>query len=156
MAQGKYSKARKGIFTPKNPQKYSGNVANIVYRSGLELKLFNYLDSRHDVISWVSEEDPVIYFNPVKQRAARYFYDVKCVFRGKNGKQSTVLIEVKSKSETKAPVKKKINRRYVESVITWTINVAKWKAATAYCQERGWYFRIMTEDQLNFKAMNSA
>jgi hypothetical protein len=35
--------------------------------------------------------------------------------------------------------------------MTWGVNEAKWKAATAYCEERGWKFKIFTEKELGLK-----
>jgi hypothetical protein len=44
----------KGKFKPKNPQKYKGNVTNIIYRSSWELRLMSYLDNHKNIISWGS------------------------------------------------------------------------------------------------------
>ena len=40
-------------------------------------------------------------------------------------------------------------KQYITEVTTWGVNQAKWKAATEYCLDRGWEFKILTEDDLN-------
>ena len=37
------------------------------------------------------------------------------------------------------------------SVQTWVVNQAKWKAAKEFCADRGYEFKIMTEDDLGIK-----
>jgi hypothetical protein len=32
--------------------------------------------------------------------------------------------------------------------MTWGVNEAKWKAADAYCKDRGWKFVVVTEKDL--------
>ena len=31
---------------------------------------------------------------------------------------------------------------------TWGVNTAKWKAATEYAENKGWKFKIMTDETL--------
>ena len=58
-------------------------------------------------------------------------------------------IEVKPKKQTMEPEKKKrVTKQYIQEVVTWGVNQAKWKAATEYCLDRGWQFMLMTEDHL--------
>ena len=65
----------KGMFKPKNPQKYRGDPTNIIYRSSFELKLMVYLDQHPEVISWGSEEIIIPYKSPIDNRYHRYFVD---------------------------------------------------------------------------------
>ena len=46
----------KGRFRPRNPEKYRGDPSNIWFRSSWERDMMNWLDTRTDVISWMSEE----------------------------------------------------------------------------------------------------
>jgi hypothetical protein len=49
------------------------------------------------------------------------------------------------------PVKKKrITKQYIQEVATYGINQAKWKAATEFCLDRGWEFKVLTEEHLGF------
>jgi hypothetical protein len=59
---------------------------------------------------------------------------------------------VKPSSQTTPPkVGQKPTRRYINEIVTWGINEAKWKAAKEYCLDRGWGFQIITEKDLNIK-----
>lgn len=48
--------AKSGRFYPKNPQKYSGDPNNIIYRSLLERNLMSYFDKNPNILKWASEE----------------------------------------------------------------------------------------------------
>ena len=144
--------AIKGFFKPKNPQKYKGNPTNIVYRSGWELKLMLYLDSRKDVVSWASEEIIIPYRSPIDGKIHRYYPDFIVTKINSNGKKETTLIEVKPKKQTVPPEpKSKVNKKYLAEVATWGVNEAKWKAANEYCKDRGWSFQIFTEKELGIR-----
>lgn len=144
--------AYQGYFKPQNPQKYKGDPANIIYRSGWELKLMSYLDKHQDVIQWQSEEFFIPYRSPVDGRVHRYFPDFLVKKKNPNGIIETVLIEVKPEAQTKPPVKQsKVTKKYINEVFTWGVNEAKWEAADKYCKDRGWTFQIFTEKHLNIK-----
>ena len=140
-------KTYKGQFKPKNPHKYIGNLSNIIYRSGWELKYMIYLDNHPDILQWNSEEIVIPYRSPVDGRMHRYFPD----FLVKT-KVVTMIIEIKPKKQTIPPKKpKKVSRQYLNEVMTWGVNEAKWKAAEEYCKDRQWQFRVFTEDHLGIK-----
>ena len=144
-------KYNQGFFKPKHPEKYKGDPTNIVYRSGWELRLMSYFDVHSDVIWWSSEERIIPYRSPVDNRVHRYFPDFLVYLKTRNGKNETVLIEVKPKAQTQPPKAKaagKNSKRYLTEVMTWGVNEAKWKAAEDYCKDRGWRFMIMTEDHI--------
>lgn len=145
--------AIKGFFKPKHPEKYKGDPTNIVYRSGYELKLMLYLDSRKDVISWGSEEVIVPYRSPIDGKIHRYFPDFIVTKINKDGKKETALIEVKPYSQTIPPQKegKKTDKRFLAEVMEWGKNDAKWKAAREFCKDRNWSFHIFTEKELGIK-----
>jgi hypothetical protein len=44
-----------------------------------------------------------------------------------------------------------VTKRYLTEVKTWGVNQAKWKAANEFCKDRGWKFKIVTEDDLGIK-----
>lgn len=145
-------KYKQGLFKPLNPQKYKGDPTNIVYRSGYELKLMQYLDRHPQIISWSSEETVIPYRSPIDNRMHRYFMDFKITKINTDGTRETILIEVKPKVQTQPPkVQSKVTKRYLTEVHNWGINSAKWEAAEKYCRERGWKFMIMHEDHLGIK-----
>lgn len=141
--------AYSGRFTPKNPQKYVGNHRNIIYRSSWEARVMTWLDKSPDIISWASEELVIPYISPVDGKAHRYFPDFLVKVRDKQGSFNTLLIEVKPKRQATEPVKKsRITKQYIREVVTYSVNQAKWKAANEYCLDRGWEFKILTEQDL--------
>lgn len=143
--------AYSGKFTPKNPQKYVGDYTNIIYRSSWEAIVMNWLDKEPSIISWASEELVIPYVSPVDGKRHRYFPDFLVKVKTKDGKQKTMLIEIKPKKQAMEPVKKKrITKQYIQEVATYGINQAKWKAATEFCLDRGWEFKVLTEEHLGF------
>ena len=145
-------KTYKGRFSPKNPAKYKGDPTNIIFRSLWERKLMVHLDENQSVIQWSSEEIAIPYRSPLDNRIHRYFPDFYVKAIDGNGMLKEMLLEVKPKKETKEPTKKKrITKQYITEVTTWGKNQAKWAAAREYCEDRGWEFRLMTEDHLGIK-----
>jgi hypothetical protein len=141
----------KGKFTPINPQKYKGDPTNIIYRSSWEKRVMLWLDKHSQVISWSSEEIVVPYKSPADGRFHRYFVDFYAQIRDKNGKLNSYLLEIKPKKQATEPqIKSRITKQYINEVVTYAINQAKWKAASEFCKDRGWEFKVLTEDHLNF------
>jgi hypothetical protein len=141
--------AYSGKFKPQNPNKYIGDHTKIIYRSSWECKVMSWLDKNPDIVSWASEELIIQYISPIDGKWHRYFPDFLVKSKTKDGSFKTIIIEVKPKKQTKEPEKKKrITKQYITEVTTWGVNQAKWKAAEAYCRERNWEFRLMTEDDI--------
>jgi hypothetical protein len=144
--------AYKGFIKPLNPSKYKGDPTKIVYRSRWECVYMSRLDKDPSVIEWSSEEVVIPYRSPIDNRMHRYFVDFYVKKKLANGKTASALIEIKPKKETRPPeVINKPNKRYINEVMTWGVNSAKWKAATEFCKDRGWAFEILTEDHLGLK-----
>jgi hypothetical protein len=138
-----------GTYTPINPQKYKGDYKNITYRSSWEKKVMLWLDKNPSIISWSSEEIIVPYKSPVDGKWHRYFVDFYVQVKDVNGNLKSFLWEVKPKKQATEPQKKKrITKQYVNEVVTWSVNQAKWKYAEEFCKDRGWEFKILTEDHL--------
>lgn len=144
----KMPKYHQGFFKPKNPTKYKGDPTSIVYRSGWELRLMSHFDMHSDVIWWSSEEKIIPYRSPADNKIHRYFPDFLIHIKTKEGKNETVLVEVKPKVQTQPPKQKERSKRYLTEVVTWGVNQAKWKAAEEFCKDRGWRFMVMTEDHI--------
>lgn len=144
--------AYKGKFSPKNPKKYKGDPTNIIYRSLWELRVMKYLDDNPAVLEWSSEEIAIPYICPTDNRWHRYFPDFVVKARKADGGVQTMILEVKPKKETKEPkVSSRKTKKYITEVMTWGKNQAKWKAATEYCADRNWQFKLITEDHLGIK-----
>lgn len=142
----------KGKFVPKNPQKYKGDVTNIVYRSSWELRCMRRFDGDPNILEWNSEDVIVQYVSPLDGKVHRYFVDFTIKMRDRAGNISVHMLEVKPKAQTIPPVvqpyKKKPSKKYITEVSRWGVNEAKWNAARAFCAKRGWQFHVITEEDL--------
>ena len=108
-----------------------------------------HLDTNPSVVKWSNEEIVIPYLSPVDNRWHRYFPDFFVQVKNKQGILEAMILEVKPKSQAKPPVKKsKITKRYINEVMTWGVNEAKWKASVEYCKDRNWQFKVITEDDL--------
>jgi hypothetical protein len=140
---------KQGLFKPNHPEKYIGDPKNIVYRSGWELRVMQSLDSNTNIKRWASEEIAIPYISPIDNRPHRYFVDFYVEAIGRDGETKKMLLEVKPKAQTQEPKRPKRNtKRYISEVMTYGINQAKWKAAEDFCLDRGWEFRLITEQEL--------
>ena len=64
---------------------------------------------------------------------------------------SSALTPPKAIKENRDSLINKPNKRYINEVMTWGVNEAKWRAAAVYCNDRGWKFDILTEKELGIK-----
>jgi len=142
------SKYHQGIFTPKNPEKYIGNVNKIFYRSSWERSVFYRMDQDPGIIKWASEEFGVPYLSPVDYRTHIYYPDLYL----ENIHGEKFVLEIKPDIQTRPPAKRSRNtKRYITEVKTFAINTSKWNAAEKFCKERGWQFKVVTEKELGIK-----
>ena len=146
--------AYKGVFKPKNPHKYKGEVSNIIYRSSWELRFMSYCDTHPQIIKWSSEEISINYLSPKTRKFQRYFPDFLIQVKNKNNSIDTILIEIKPFHETQPPTnrtakKAKSRGRLLKESITFAVNQAKWAAATEWCRKRNIQFKVLTEKELN-------
>lgn len=147
------SKYNQGKFRPRNPQKYGGDVSNIVYRSSYELKFMQYCDLTESVNSWKSEEFWIPYRSPLDGKTHRYFPDFFLKYKDKDGKTRNMVVEVKPAKDLKEPQTNPARRTksWAYSVKMWAINQAKWEAAKEWCADHNYEFRIFTEKQLGIQ-----
>lgn len=140
---------KQGFFKPKNPSKYIGDPTNIVYRSGWEKRVMDWCDTNSNVIRWGSEEIVIPYVSPVDGRVHRYFTDFYVEAVGRDGGVRKMILEVKPAAQTQPPAQpKRKTKRYISEVVTYGVNQAKWKAAKEYCDDKGWEFSVITEQDL--------
>ena len=137
--------AYKGKFTPKHPEKYVGDVKNIVYRSLWERNTFRWIDANTSIEYWAAESVIVPYVCETDKKVHRYYMDLW--FRTRDGKN--YMIEIKPKKQTQPPkTPKRKTRRYIKESLTYVKNQSKWKAASEFALDRGWTFEVWTEDTL--------
>ena len=138
-------KSYKGIYRPTNPKKYVGDPNRIVYRSLLERRFMLYCDRNKDIIAWASEEVPIKYYSPLDKRVHRYFPDF--IVKTSTGKKYIIEIKPYKQCFQPKPPKKK-TKAFMRESFEYIKNQAKWKAARAYCEDKGFEFKIMTEKEL--------
>lgn len=144
--------AYNGKYSPKNPQKYRGDATNIVYRSTWECRVMNWLDNAESVLEWGSEEFSISYMSPVDGKPHRYFPDFYVKSRKADGTVEVQILEIKPHKQTVEPQKKsRVTKQYINEVVTYGVNQAKWKAANEFCLDRGWKFKVLTEYDLGIK-----
>ena len=138
----------KGRFKPKHYKKYKGDPTTVIYRSMWELRFMKYCDKNDAILEWSSEEI-VIPYRSIDNKVHRYYPDFWIKYKQYDGKMIQEIIEVKPKSQCKRPSKKgKHYGKYLREARTYAINESKWDAAREYCLDRGYKFRILTEDHL--------
>ena len=118
-----------GKYTPKNPEKYFGNVNQIIYRSSWERLFMVYCDKKENILRWSSEEIKIPYIHDKKNRT--YYPDFWVYMVDKDNAPVEKLIEIKTHYQR-----------------TMKVNKAKWSAAEEYCQENDMEFLVMTEKEL--------
>jgi len=143
---GKYHQGR---FHPQNPQKYKGDVNNIIYRSSWELKFMQWCDRNENIMEYGSEEFWIPYVSPVDNRVHRYFPDFIIKVKESDEKIKTYVIEVKPKRQTVPPKQKsRVTKSYLYEIQTYAVNQSKWNAADEWCKDRKLEFKVITEQEL--------
>jgi hypothetical protein len=103
------------------------------------------------ILQWSSEETVIPYVSPVDGRPHRYFPDFIIKVKTAQGIK-TYVVEVKPQKQTEEPTKKsRKTKKYITEVATYAVNQAKWNAAEEYCLDRGWEFKVLTENDLGIK-----
>lgn len=139
----------KGKYKPKHPEKYKGNPVSIIYRSLWERKFMVHCDNSESVLEWSSEEVSLNYYDPTTNRIRRYFPDFLIKVRESNGTIKKYMIEIKPKKQTAPPPKpKRQTKRYLQEAYEYAKNQSKWAAAREWCADRGYEFRVFTENEL--------
>lgn len=133
-----------GKFIPKNKDKYDGDWQRIKYRSMWERQVFRWADEHPTVLKWNSEEVVIPYRCKTDGRMHRYFCDLKITFAD----NKTYIIEIKPKSQTVEPKKRRKTKKYIREVMTYAKNISKWEEAERWAKVRGYTFTIWTEETI--------
>ena len=144
-------KTHKRKFFPKNPQKYVGDLTNIIMRSSWETRFAIWCDNNPQVIYWQSEETIIPYICATDNKPHKYYMDFRIQVKTKSGLK-TYLVEIKPEVQTIPPkYPGKQTKRYLTESLTYMKNQSKWQAAKNYASDRGWEFIILTEKELGIK-----
>lgn len=142
----------KGKYKPSYPQKYKGDPTNIIYRSLWERKFCVYCDLNENILEWSSEEKCIPYRSPIDGKIHRYFPDFLIKVKESNGSIKKYMIEIKPKKQTVPPIKpQRQTKKYISEVYEYAKNQSKWEAAKDWCADRGYEFKVITENELGIK-----
>ena len=138
-----------GQFNPKFTDKYVGNLSEIYFRSGWELKFMRHCDMSNDVLRWSSEAVMVPYTSPIDHRVHRYYIDFYIEVKNSEGNKSAWILEVKPTKHTKMPkrpLKESVKslHNYVNEVKRVLVNQAKFKAARNFAKMNDIKFGVVT------------
>lgn len=158
---------RQGIFYPKNPSKclnVNGEISARPpeYRSSWEYKLMEWCDIRERVLKWGSEIHKIEYYSEVDGKIHRYFIDFYYEINTIHNGIKKYAIEVKPNCQIARldehgnviypdPPKKKTQKslmQWQERCNVIRINNCKWQAARKWCQENGYIFEVLSEEDV--------
>ena len=139
---------KSGKYAPRNPDKYIGDIHNIIYRSSWEYRFCIYCDTNDSILKWSSEPVAIDYYNPLDKKDHKYNVDFYIKVQREDQTEQDWIIEIKPEKQTKIPVQKRKTQKYLQEAATYAINQEKWRAADIFCQEHGWKFKVVTEKDL--------
>lgn len=139
------AKYKQGYYTPKNPQKYVGDITKIRYMSSYELQVHQFLDNNSRVLRWASESIAIPYVKPTDGRVHKYYPDYWVEYIDVHGEIKQEILEVKPMDQTRASKSRNPKHRLYEQ-LTFAVNTAKWEQAILWCKQHNMEFRILTEN----------
>jgi hypothetical protein len=150
----KNGKYRQDYYRPKNPEKYIGDIGQIICRSSWERNFCNYCDHNEMVAKWGSEVMEIPYMD-ADGKPHRYFPDFYVEYHAPElpTLMRRVVIEIKPEKETIPPiipetVTARSNKRLLYELQTYSKNSHKWMYAIKWCKMRDLEFWIVTEKTL--------
>lgn len=144
---------KSGKFEPSNPQKYIGDIHNIIYRSSWEYRFCVYCDTNESILRWSSEPIVIKYVNPLDKKEHDYNVDFYIRVQSISEIQEWI-IEIKPEKQTKKPIFEGSNatlqklKSYNRNMQIWITNQAKFKAAKHWAEKRGFRFGVVGENFL--------
>jgi hypothetical protein len=140
-----------GFYNPINPEKYIGNIKEIVYRSSWELRAFKWADLTDNILEWSSEPFPIRYFDYSTNKTRRYFPDLYLKIKTKEGIKRFI-VEIKPEKQTKPPKQgRKKTKTFIQESLTYEKNVSKWSQAEKFCKDNDMTFMVISEKELGIK-----
>ena len=133
----------KGLFTPKNPEKYVGNQ-NPIYRSSWEYTFMLFCDNNPSVEQWASEPLKIPYRDPLTGKPTVYVPDFLITYVDRNRKKHVELIEIKPANQM---LREKVGKNPYNQA-QYVKNQVKWAAAGAWCRKQGIHFRVINEKDI--------
>ena len=117
---GKWQQSK---YYPKHPEKYVGDINDIVCMSRWEKEFNIFLDNNPNILQWSSETIAIPYVKPTTGRVHRYYPDYYIKYRDKNNQIHEIIVEVKPKNQTKPSTARRKKTKLQED-IQYAINVS--------------------------------
>jgi hypothetical protein len=143
---------KSGLYEPTNPDKYIGDIHNIIYRSSWEYRFCMYCDNNDSIVKWSSEPITIRYYNPLDKK--EHDYHVDFYIKVQSGEEfQEWIIEIKPEKQTKKPLYEgnmtltKL-KSYNRNMQIWITNQAKFKAAREWAEKRDFKFGVVDENFL--------
>ena len=95
---------KSGLFVPLNPEKYIGDVHNIICRSSWEFRFCKYCDTNERIAKWSSEPLVIPYYNPLDKKDHKYNVDFYMKVIQDDGDEKEWIIEIKPEIQHKKPL----------------------------------------------------
>jgi hypothetical protein len=144
---------KSGKYSPRNPDKYIGDIHNIIYRSSWEYRFCIYCDNNDSILKWSSEPVAIDYYNPLDKKDHKYNVDFYIKVQREDQTEQDWIIEIKPENQTKKPIYEGVNtlaklKSYNRNMQIWITNQAKFKAAKLWAEKRGYKFGVVDENFL--------
>jgi hypothetical protein len=144
---------KSGKYAPRNPDKYIGDIHNIIYRSSWEYRFCIYCDTNDSILKWSSEPVAIDYYNPLDKKDHKYNVDFYIKVQREDQTEQDWIIEIKPENQTKKPIYEGVNtlaklKSYNRNMQIWITNQAKFKAAKLWAEKRGYKFGVVDENFL--------
>ena len=136
-------KFAKGIYTPKNLEKYVGNKPPYC-RSSWETTFCKFCDESPSIQQWASEPIKIPYQDPLTGKQTVYVPDFLIAYVDRNMKKHHELIEIKPANQM---LIEKVGKNPYNQA-QFVKNQAKWRAAGIWCQQQGIKFRVINEHDI--------
>lgn len=144
---------RSGKYEPTNPEKYVGDIHNIICRSSWEYRFCTYCDLNESILKWTSEPLYIDYYNPLDKKMHKYYVDFYVKSVKSDGSTEEWILEVKPERQTQKPIYEGFMttaklKSYNHKMQIYITNQAKFKAAVEWANKRGFKFKIVDENFL--------
>jgi hypothetical protein len=136
------AKFANGFYQILNPDKYVGKKVPH-FRSSWEHTFMRFCDTNPAVLQWASEAVHIPYRNPFTNKNTIYVPDFMIMYVNKNGEKFGELIEIKPNKQTNLQ-----EARSARDQAAAVLNMYKWQAAQAWCNQNGLRFRVVTENDI--------
>lgn len=101
-------------------------------------------DNNPSILNWASESVRIPYRDPLTGKYTTYVPDFFINYTDKQGKKHAELWEVKPSTQA---IRENVGRNKINQA-HYIRNMAKWEAASAWCQQQGIVFRVISEKDI--------